>query len=420
MDGYLRAEISVSALQHNLNLLRGTLASGVRLCPVIKANAYGHGVRQVLDVMAPYADMLGVAICSEAAALRNMGWRGPIVMFTSAAASDSGTLAELVAQDVTLTVTNLEEIPLLLEAAHLAGRPAQVHIKIDSGMTRSGALPEKALPLIEAARACKLVRLTGLFTHFACAEDRDKSTTREQLARFLAAVDASGPRGGLVLHAANSAATIDLPETHLDMVRPGLAVFGYQPSHTLYNYLPLKPLLRLTAPIVLIKDAPAGAATGYGLTYRFQRDARVAVVPVGYADGYFRSLSNLAVMRVHGVNCPVRGRVSMDQTVIEITDVPRAVVGDTVEIISPDPTAPNSVEQLARLAGTIPYEVITRLGDRITRVALGSLESEYVPATRADAMAPLLTAANPQGKQPTAVAPLSGLRRRLRGPRSRP
>jgi len=368
MDGYLRAEISVSAIQHNIKIVRNLLAPGVKICPVVKADAYGHGIRQVLGVIGSAADMLGVAICSEAVELRDLGWQRPVIMFTTAGASNAADLAELIARDVTLTVTSLDEIGLLGDAAEKAHRPADVHIKIDTGMTRGGILPDKAPPLAEAARSAPAVQLKGIYTHFAAAENRDKSDTREQLRRFLESVDACGGRAGLLLHAANSAATIDMPETHLDMIRPGMAMYGYQPSETLHNVLPLKPSLRLTAPIVLIKDVPAGARTGYGLTYRFERPARAALVPVGYADGYFRSFSNVASMRLRGVDCPVRGRVSMDQTIIEVTDVPEPEVGEHVEIVSPDPSAPHSVENLARLAGTIPYEIITRLGDRITRV----------------------------------------------------
>ena len=368
MDGYLRAEISVPAIQHNVELIRGLLAPGVKLCPIVKANAYGHGLRQILGVLGAAADMLGVAICSEAAMLRDLGWQRPLIMFTTAGASDADALAELIARDVTLTLTNLDEMKLLADASRTARRPAEAHVKIDTGMTRGGALPEQAPEVVAAARQSDAVRLTGIYTHFACAERRDKAVTLEQMSRFTAAVDACGGRGGVVLHAANSAAAIDLPETHLDMVRPGMALYGYQPSATLQRVLPLQPSLRLTAPIVLIKDVPAGAATGYGHTYRFERPARTALVPVGYADGYFRALSDVASMRVGGVDCPVRGQVSMDQTVIEITEVPGVKVGDEAEIISPQLDAPHSVENLARLAGTIPYEIITRLGDRITRV----------------------------------------------------
>ena len=370
MDGYLRAEISVSAIQHNLRLLRDLLAPGVKLCPVVKANAYGHGIEQVLPVLEQAADIVGVAVCSEAARLRLMGFQRPVLMFTTAGAGDRDGLAMLVSQDVTLTLSAPDELRLLAEAASQARRPAEVHVKIDTGMSRGGIAPEKAPALVAAAREADFIRLSGLYTHFACAEDADKAVTLAQLQRFLEAVDACGGSAGLALHAANSAATIDLPQAHLDMVRPGMALYGCQPSATLRSPLPLRPALRLTAPIVLVKDIPAGASAGYGLTYTFPRPARTALVPIGYADGYFRRLSDVASMRVGGVDCPVRGRVSMDQTIIEVTEAPAVKVGQTVEILSPDPDAPHSAANLARLAGTIPYEVVSRLGDRVTRVAV--------------------------------------------------
>ncbi len=370
MNGYLQAEISVSAIQHNVKLITDRLAPGVKLCPIVKADAYGHGIRQVLSVLGLAADVLGVAICSEAVGLRRLGWQRPVLMFTTAGASNVDDLAVLIAHDVILTVAAAAEIDLLMEAAKKAGRPAEIHVKIDTGMTRGGIPPAGAPALVHAARHADFLHLTGLYTHFACAEDSDKTVTRSQLRLFLEAVEACGGRQGLTLHAANSAAAIDLPETHLDMIRPGMAVYGYQPAQTLHNVLPLRPALRLTAPIVLVKDVPAGAATGYGMTYRFPSPARVALVPVGYADGYSCAFSDAASMRVRGVDCPVRGRVSMDQTIIEITGVPEAAVGERVEVISNDPAAPHSVANLARLAGTIPYEIITRLGERITRVAV--------------------------------------------------
>ncbi|MCD4699391.1 MAG: alanine racemase [Phycisphaerae bacterium] len=370
MKDYLRADISAGAIRHNIGLIRNLLAEDVRLCPVVKANAYGHGIRQVLDVLGKAADMLAVATGTEAMELRDMGWQGPVMVFTTAAALDTGSLAELITAGVTLTVGSLDEISLLCEATGNAHRQAEVFIKIDTGLTRNGVMPDKASPLVSAVRESESIRLAGLYTHFARPDAADKSFSLGQLDNFIKAVDECGGRSGLVLHAANSAATIELPRTHLDMVRTGMSLYGCQPTRGLQNILPLKPALQLTARIILIKDASAGSATGYGSTYTFPRTARLALVPIGYADGYCRTFSDAASMRVRGVDCPVRGRISMDQTVIEITGVPDAAVGDEVEIISADPTAPNSTENLARLAGTIPYEILARLGGRIRRVAV--------------------------------------------------
>ena len=368
MDGYIRAEISASALRHNIAQVRSCLGPRVLLCPVVKANAYGHGIEQVVPVLRESADMLGVAICSEAVALRRLGWHRPVLQLVTAGGLNSDDLAQLVAMGVTLTLSTLEEVKLLKEAAGKAHRACQVHVKIDSGMSRGGAPIESAPAVVAAAREAEFLQLAGLYTHFASADEADKEPTRWQMSRFLEAVDRCGGRDELLLHAANSAGVMDLPETHLDLVRPGIALYGMAPSATIHRKLDLRPALRLTAPIMLIKDVPAGARTGYGLAWRFDRPARIAVVPVGYADGYCRALSNVASMRLRGVDCPVRGRVSMDQTVIEITGVAGAKVGEHVEIISSEPGAPHSAASLARQAGTLHYEVLSRLGDRITRV----------------------------------------------------
>jgi len=373
MESYLKAEISASAVRHNLSLLRGLLAPATKLCVVVKADCYGHGLRTLLGVIAEQADALAVATPEEAIALRDLGYERPILMFFSACAYTDGrelrqALGELIARGVTLTVVAEPELAVVSEVAQKVGGKAEVHVKIDTGMGRSGILPEKAPALIEKARRSQAVQLTGLYTHFAVADQQDKSITREQLACFLSVLEASGGRAGLTLHTANSAAAVDLPESHLDMIRPGIAVYGYQPSAQIANRLPLRPSLRLTGRLMQIKTLPAGSRCGYGLTYTFRRETRVGLVPVGYADGYLRNLSNRSLMRLRGTETPVRGRVSMDQVIIDLTGVPDAAVGEEVEIISPDPGAPNSVESLAGLAGTIPYEVTCRLGRRVRRV----------------------------------------------------
>ncbi|MHC4717890.1 MAG: alanine racemase, partial [Planctomycetota bacterium] len=277
MDGHLRAEISASALQHNIAQVRGCLAPGVKLCPVVKANAYGHGIEQVVGVLRESADMLGVAICSEAVGLRRLRWHRPILQLATAGGLDSDDLAQLIAVGVTLTLTTTDEVKLLGEAAGKAHRPAQVHVKIDSGMSRGGAPIESAPAVAAAARQAQFIQLAGIYTHLASADEPDKEPTQWQLQRFLEAVDRCGGGDGLLLHAANSAGVMDLPETHLDMVRPGIALYGLPPAATIRRKLDLRPALRLTAPMVLIKDVPAGARTGYGLTYRFERPGRLAL-----------------------------------------------------------------------------------------------------------------------------------------------
>ncbi len=373
MESYLTAEVSASAVRWNLALLRQRLSGGAKLCAVVKADCYGHGIRPLLGVIASEADCLAVTTPEEALLLRKLGYQRPVLMFFSACANANGAerrevLGELIARRVTLTVAAAAELSAVEEAAKRMGTQAAVHVKVDSGMGRSGAPAEDLAALVEQARGRAGVRLSGIYSHFATADEIDKQYAREQLARFRKAVQAAGGGAGLTLHVANSAATIDLAETHLDMVRPGIALYGYQPSDTMANRLPLRPALRLVGTLMQIKNLPAGSSCGYGRTCTLNRDSRVGLVPIGYGDGYLRSFSDRSTMRVGGRDVPVCGRVSMDQVTIDLTDVPSARVGDPVEIISTDPAAPHSVENLARLAGTIPYEITCRLGQRVRRV----------------------------------------------------
>lgn len=373
MESYLTAEISASAVRENLTLIRGLLSPRTKLCAVVKADCYGHGIDLLLPTISALADHLAVATPDEAIHLRRLGYNGPIIMFFSACAYSDGTdlrdaLEQLVAHNVTLTVVNAAEIAAVAQAGQRVGAQPQVHVKVDTNMGRSGILWEQAHTLIQQARRQSAVRLTGVYTHFATADEIDKDFARDQLRNFLEAIKNGGGPGGLTLHVANSAGTIDLRETHLDMVRPGIAIYGYQPSDEMATRLPLRPAMRLWGRLMQVKTVPAGSRCGYGLTYTYNRDSRVGLVPIGYGDGYFRSLSNKATMRVRGRDVPIRGRVSMDQAIIDLSEVPDAAVGDVVDILSPDVSAPNSVENLAKLAGTIPYEITCRLGRRVRRV----------------------------------------------------
>ena len=373
MESYLTAEISAPAVAHNLALLRGLLKPGVKLCAVVKADAYGHGVDLLLDAICPLVDFLAVATPQEAIYLRQKGCTLPVLTFFSPCALGSESpvreaLEEMIARDITITVVSADDVRLLDSAARRVGAVANVHFKIDTGMGRRGMLPGQAGQLAQSLRKHPSVALGGMYTHLACADEADKTSALEQLANFRRALRAVADRKGLIRHAANSAALIDLPDSRLDMVRAGIAMYGYQPSDQMHRRLDLRPALRLRGRLLQINKLPRGSRCGYGLIHIFERDSVVGVAPIGYADGYFRCLSGKAVMRVAGFDVPVCGRVSMDQVIVDLTDVPAAGVGDEVEIISNNPAAENSAENLARLAGTIPYEITCRLGGRIRRV----------------------------------------------------
>ena len=373
MERYLTMEISASAVRANLVLLRRQLARGTRLCGVVKADCYGHGLGQLLDVIAAESDCLAVATPEEAIDVRDGGYEGPILAFFSPLALPAGrdeALAELIAKAVTITVVNRREVSAIAEAALRRGPEAHVHVKVDTGMTRAGVTDADAPELVDLVRRTAGVKLTGVYTHFACADEADKTSAREQLDRFCGVIARCGDVAGVTVHAANSAALIDMPQAHLDMVRPGIAMYGYQPSDEMRTQLPLRPALRMVGRVLQVRDVGEGTRCGYGLTGRFERGGRMARVAIGYGDGYPRCLSNRAVMGVGGGYAPVRGRVSMDQVILDVTDVGEVRPGGEVEIVSPDPSAPNSVANLARLAGTIPYEITCNLGRRARRVAV--------------------------------------------------
>lgn len=370
---YLTAEISAGALRHNFALIRQHIGPGTDICAVVKGNCYGHGLATTLELLEELTDCFGVATPEEAIVLRQLGCLRPILMFLPACGWASGqelrqALDRLIVEDVMLTLVDTDEVHAVSDAARRVGRQAEAHVMIDTGMGRGGVPFDQAAELIDMVRSDPFIALTGVYTHFAAADEGDLDFTREQLRLLLVAVDASGGREGLVLHAANGAAMMQLPETHLDMVRPGIPVYGYPPSDLIEADWPLRPCLRLTGQLMHIMTVKAHSRCGYGLTYRFERDTPVGLVPVGYADGYLRALSDRSTMRIRGRDVPTRGRVSMDQVVLDLTGVTDARVGDEVEIISADPASPHSAANLARLAGTITYEITCRLGRRVRRV----------------------------------------------------
>ncbi len=368
MENFLTANISSRAVAENLRLLRGCLEPATKICAVVKGDCYGHGIELLIETITEGADWLAVVTGTEAIEIRELGCKTPVLMLFSAGAYGDDELAELIRHEITLTAVSQGEADRVAQIASRLGQAAHLHVMVDTGMTRSGILAGDASELIGAIGRRSELKLTGIYTHLATADEADKSFAAEQIDLFTKTVGKAGVSEGLLLHAANSAATIELPFAQLDMVRPGLSICGYQPADQVQNNLPLKPAMKLTAPLMQIKSVPASARCGYGLTYQFDRPSVVGLVPVGYADGYLRDYSNRAVMQVCNKTAPVRGRVSMDQTIIDLTDIPEATVGDEVTVISDNPSDANCVNGLAELAGTVPHEVTSRLGGRIRRV----------------------------------------------------
>jgi alanine racemase len=381
--GEPRVLVSRQALLHNASVVRRAVGPGVRICAMIKADAYGHGADIVADTLAnfstrryeaPLVDALAVASIDEAERLPHTIL--PVYVLRPVENCFLGRQRSRIEQAIrngwVLTVCSASAAQDVGRIATSIGKRASVQVMVDTGMTRSGVSPAEFASVLESVASLPSLKVVAVCTHFACAEEADGAVTAGQLKSFIEATDGVSEklRTRVMRHAANSAGLFFCPAAHLDMVRPGIALYGVDPRLAPSSARLLKPALRWTAPLVQIHDVRAGTAVGYGQTWRSPRDARIGLVPVGYADGYPRCLSNQGVMMVQGQACPVVGRVSMDLTTIDLTNAPHAVLGDEVTILDPDPLSPASVYELARLANTIPYEITCGIGQRIHRVAV--------------------------------------------------
>lgn len=375
-------EVDVAALGANVRTLRSVIGDGPLLVPAVKANAYGHGLtlaaRAFLDAG---ADWLGINALYEAAPLRDAGVTAPLYVM---GAVDPADVAEALSLGCQLVVFDAAMVDAVIAAVEQRGDgpPAPLHLKLETGNNRQGLGEEQALALARRIHRHPALALAGLATHFADVEDTtDHTFARSQLDRFVA-FDEQLAAGGIrprYRHVTNSAAAILWPEAHLELVRTGIACYGMWPSTESYvsalvagrAQLELRPALTWKTRIVQIRDVPAGDYVGYGRTFRTTHPTRLAILPVGYYDGYDRQLSNLAHVLVHGRRAPVCGRVCMNMTMVDITAVPSAAMGDEVVLLGADGNERITAEQLAGWAGTINYEITTRINERIPRIAVG-------------------------------------------------
>ena len=378
MRSDLIAEIHIDNLIHNCRALRACCRAGVKLCAPLKADAYGHGLRAVVPALREAdIDLAAVATLEEAGELRELDWRAPIlVMGNVLAVADAGERRERIAaileRDLTISIGDEDAVRHLVRAE--PGRRIDVHLKFDSGMGRMGVMPDRLDGLVQSVRRASCLRVVGFYSHLAAADSEDTDHSLRQLANFERASRIIGEAfpGRLIRHIANSAATIALPRAHLDMVRPGLALFGYLPAERMAGRIELRPILRLRSHFTAIKELPVGATVGYGCEFTAKRPTRLGVVPIGYADGFLRGLSDGAVVGTPEGDAPIIGRISMDQLSVDLTDLPPLSPGTEVTLIDERPDRPNSVAAIARRLGTIPYEVTSTLGPRIQRVAVGA------------------------------------------------
>ena len=358
------ARVHLDVYRRNVQALRNALGPQVKLMAVVKSNAYGHGLVQIAHAaQEEQVDFLAVALAEEGVILRQAGISLPILVLEGLSRA---TTQEAVLYDLTLTVHTEDHVRYADEAAKAAGKTANVHLKLDTGMNRIGIKDKSELPaILDLLYMMPRVRLRGAFTHFACADSKDQRMTEMQLQRFS---DMLGllPQG-LLLHASASAAALLRPDARFSMVRAGISLYGYPPVP---SNVPLKPILSWVTEIIHLKEIGPGDSVSYGATMTADRPMKVATLAVGYGDGYHRVLSNKAEVLIGGRRCRVLGTICMDQMMADVSQVEQVAIGDTAVLIGKDGQEEITADELAALAGTISYEVLLSISSRVPRVYL--------------------------------------------------
>lgn len=368
------AVIDLHQLAQNIATVRARVSKHIKILFPVKADAYGHGAVGVARAAERAGiDYLGVANVAEAGELRDAGIRTPILILSSSRAAH---IRELVGVDVDITVSSVEFARALAEEAQRQGRRVRVHVKVDTGMGRNGALPQDALALCRAIAQMPALEHIGVFSHFACSyseKKEDQEFTRRQIALFndlLAQLDREGILPPL-RHIANSSGFVqyesEVTTGYYNMIRPGILLYGYPEVRRPWTE-PIKPILRMRSWIVTMNELPPGSFIGYGRRFQTKRPSKIVTIPVGYADGVSWLLANTGEVVVHGKRAPMVGSISMDQITVDVTEIPEAKVGDEVELIGPQISA----EEIARKIGANFTEVIlTALSKRVARVYVG-------------------------------------------------
>lgn len=376
------AKINLDAILENMSQIKAHIAPDTRIVGVIKTDGYGHGSVPIAKTLEPLDFMYGFAVATaeEAHILRMAGIRKPLLVLGYTFPYSYEMLAE---EEIRAAVFRWDSVEELALAAARAGKPIKVHIKVDTGMGRIGITPdEEGLKFVERLMAEKNIEIEGIFTHFAKADEADKTHAREQFARFCAFIGMIEDRLGLKIplkHCSNSAGIMEMPEANMDLVRAGIILYGLYPSDEVSREIfPLKPALSWYSHIVYIKTIHPGQSVSYGGTFVACKDTRVATVPLGYADGYPRSLSGKGYVLICGKKAPILGRVCMDQFMVDVTDIPEASEGDRVTLLGTDGEEQISAEFLGDLSGRFNYELVCDLDKRIPRVYVKDGRPVYV------------------------------------------
>jgi alanine racemase len=373
----VQANVNLDAIKHNLLEIRKKLKNDTRLMVIIKADAYGHGAVPLAKAIGDSGkiDYYGVAIIEEAVELREAGINKPILVlgYTPKEQYDL-----VVAHEVVQTVFQYDMAKALSDEAIRQGKIAKIHIKIDTGMTRIGYSDTKeSVDEVKRIAALENIEVEGVFSHFARADETDKTDTQRQLQRYIAFIEKLEQEGIHipVKHIANSAGIIEFPEAYFNMVRCGIATYGIYPSEMVNkDEIKLIPAMELKTHVVYVKDVEPGVGISYGATYITDKQMKVATIPVGYADGYSRNLSNHGRVIIHGQYAPILGRICMDQFMVDVTDIKEVQQGDMVTLLGWDGDAYISAEELAKWSHSFAYELVCTVGKRIPRVYCRNLD----------------------------------------------
>lgn len=362
-------EISRTALLYNLRLFKKSVGSKVEVMPIVKSNAYGHGFKEIVSIIGNECDWLGVVDASEAISLRQLGFRKKIFVLSYV---ETDRLAEAVKKRIDLPVYDLVMARKINDASRSLNMIASVHLKIDTGAGRVGVLPSDAVNFVKKLAAYKNVKLVGLYSHFASAEDNERYTEL-QFRKFMHVFDMLSELKISVpyRHFACSAAIMTKPQARFNLVRLGVSLYGLWPSVTVLKkvsralpHFKLRPALTWKTKVIQVKDIPAGTKVGYGCTYTAKRKMKLAIIGVGYWEGFDRKLSNRGTVIIKGIACPIVGRICMNISMVDVSRVKSVKAGDEITLLG----GGQSAEEIAAKVGTINYEVVTRINPLLPRI----------------------------------------------------
>ncbi|WP_213694677.1 alanine racemase [Aminiphilus sp.] len=363
-----RLEVNLNSIRTNYTRIRKHVG-GARVIAVVKANAYNVGALPAAWALRSVgADFFAVATPDEALSLRDGGITDPVLVL---GASPYDVAAEYVRSGIRAALTDTAMLHVLADAARQSGKPARVHLKVDTGLGRIGFRPDEALRVVDAVRSLPEVELEGIFTHFIASDSGDLTVTHEQYRIFVDLLKTIAAKGISIpmRHCCNSGGTLETPEYALDAVRPGHLLFGMYPTPEVKRAIPLEPCMEFKTAVAALRDLPPGSGVSYGSAYVTSGQERFAVLPLGYADGYYRELYTKGVeVLIRGKRCPVAGKICMDQTMVNVSHLDDVVVGDEVVLVGRQGEEMISLEEMAQKLGTLICVFPTLLGARVPRV----------------------------------------------------